>query len=172
MDQVGRGHGHFGLMLLLSGCATTPAQQIAKANGERVYALWVNDDGQEVLTVICPPGHWVGQPGEQKWWQKTCTPIPGTKDPRDIEFWSFSMYQVAQVAVGPWGIPIVPVSPRYKSNLKTWIGIVGSQARCEEIRRKIVKPRGVAGNDGEDWTDGPCAGPHHFRRMSWVGSRD
>lgn len=144
----------------LSGCATSEATRLAESYGEHVYGVWTNRQGVEFVTRDCPRT-WDDQ---EKHWKVLygCVEAPGTRDPHDVEFWKFKMYQVAQIRI-MYGA--VPVSPKYKSGASDRIGVVGSRERCEAVRAPIVKPQGVAGNDGESWTE-PCEGPFYFRRLS------
>jgi uncharacterized protein YceK len=148
------------LVFILAGCATTEAQRIAKQYDEHVYGVWTSMQGVEFVTRNCPRT-WND---DAKQWVNTvpCVEVPGTRDAHDIEFWKFQMYRVAQVRI-MYGA--VPVGPRYKSGETDRIGVVGNRDQCERVRAPIVKPKGVAGNDGESWTE-PCEGPFYFRRLS------
>ncbi len=92
--------------------------------------------------------------------------VAGTHDPQDVEYWKFNRNAVEQVRVGPYGIPLIPVSPQYKSSGSTKVGIVGGRNACETVRLTMDrKPQGVAGSDDMHMTD-PCEGPFYFRRVS------
>jgi hypothetical protein len=99
------------------------------------------------------------------WVTETCVDVAGTRDSSDIEFWKFPLYHVVQMAVGPYRIPLIPVSPKFKSGECTKVGVVGPRERCEAVRLSADrKPPGVAGDDSMHMTD-PCEGPHYFRRV-------
>ncbi len=145
----------------LTGCATSEVARIAKANDEHVYGLWTGKQGVELVTRECPRPVWDTHTGG--WTTPVpCAEVPGTRDPHDTEFWKFELYRVGQVRIA-YGL--IPVSPKYKSGQSDRVGVVGSQEQCEHFRVQFVKPKGVAGNDGESWTE-PCTGPFYFRRMS------
>jgi hypothetical protein len=143
----------------LGGCATSEVSRIAKSYDEHVYGVWTNQRGVELVTRDCPRA-WDSVEARYKN-TVPCVEVPGTRDPHDTEFWKFKAYRVGQVRI-LYGA--VPVSPQYKSGEFDRIGVVGARDLCERVRAPIVKPKGVAGNDGELWTD-PCEGPYYFRRM-------
>jgi TonB family protein len=158
------------LGLTLTGCATSEIQRIARQHDEHVYALWTNPQGVQYVTRECPT---VAPPvidanGVAGPWTPTgivCADVPGTRDPHDVEFWKFGLHHVVQARIGPYGIPLIPVSPKYKSGQATKIGVVGSRDACEAVRIPMDrKPQGMAGDDTTHMTD-PCEGPYYFRRV-------
>ncbi len=71
---------------------------------------------------------------------------------------------MTQVRIGPYGIPLIRVSPKYKSGQTTKVGVVGSREACEAVRIPMDrKPQGVAGDDSMHMTE-ECVGPFYFRR--------
>jgi hypothetical protein len=152
------------LGVLLGGCATTEVQRLAKANDEHVYALFTNKQGVELVMRDCPVSPVIEGNAAVGWQSPPCVDVAGTRDPNDTEFWKFQLYHVDQVRIGPYGIPLIPVSPRFKSGQSTKIGVVGPREKCEAIRLPLDrKPPGVAGDDAMHMTD-PCDGPFYFRR--------
>ena len=156
------------VVLALAGCATSEVQRIARQNDEHVYSLWTNKQGVQYVTRECPT---IAPPvmdanGVAGPWTPTgiiCVDVPGTHDPSDVEFWRFGLHSVTQVRIGPYGIPLIPVSPKYKSGQTTKVGVVGSREACEAVRIPLDrKPQGVAGSDDMHMTE-PCAGPFYFR---------
>jgi len=151
--------------VLLSSCATqTAVQRLAESEQEHVYVIWVDQEGRTLVTRNCPFYPIIEGNSVTGWRSPVCTEVAGTRNQADTEFWKFERYHAAQIFAPVPILGFIPTGPSFKGSSTTKIGVIGPQAACEAIRATVRKPRGVAGDDTDSWTE-PCQGPYYFRRV-------